>query len=132
MDFLGHALGISIYFTTLKTWFVVCGGRFNILNYGPLIETNNGYAPTPNGQSVRVRRLINSTPLMAVYHCVRPNMWPYIIVSDLTCGRIPVCQTRHVAVFQCVRPDMWPYSSVSDQTCGRIPVCQTRHVAVFQ
>jgi len=26
------------------------------MHYGPLIETNNMYAPTPNGQSVRVRR----------------------------------------------------------------------------
>jgi len=34
----------------------MCGGRSSILQYGALMETNNLYAPTPNGQSVRVRR----------------------------------------------------------------------------
>ena len=34
----------------------MCGGRSNNLHYGTLIETNNMYAPTPNGQSIRVRR----------------------------------------------------------------------------
>jgi len=29
----------------------MCGGRSSILHYGPLIETNYLYAPTPNGQS---------------------------------------------------------------------------------
>jgi len=29
----------------------MCGGRSSILHYGPLIVTNNLYAPTPNGQS---------------------------------------------------------------------------------
>ena len=29
----------------------MCGGRSSILHYGPLIETNYRYAPTPNGQS---------------------------------------------------------------------------------
>ena len=29
----------------------MCGGRSSILYYGPLIETNYLYAPTPNGQS---------------------------------------------------------------------------------
>ena len=29
----------------------MCGGRSRILHYGPLIETNYLYAPTPNGQS---------------------------------------------------------------------------------
>jgi len=28
----------------------MCGGRSSILHYGPLIETNNLYVPTPNGQ----------------------------------------------------------------------------------
>ena len=28
----------------------MCGGRSSILHYGPLIETNYLYAPTPNGQ----------------------------------------------------------------------------------
>jgi len=28
----------------------MCGGRSSILHYGPLIETNNLYAPTPTGQ----------------------------------------------------------------------------------
>ena len=30
----------------------MCGGRSSILHYGPLIEINKLYAPTPNGQSV--------------------------------------------------------------------------------
>jgi len=30
----------------------MCGGRSSILHYGPLIETNYLYAPTPNGQSL--------------------------------------------------------------------------------
>jgi len=34
----------------------MCGGRSSILHFGQLIETNDLYAPTPNGQSVRVRR----------------------------------------------------------------------------
>jgi len=29
----------------------MCGGRSSILHYGPLIEINYLYAPTPNGQS---------------------------------------------------------------------------------
>jgi len=37
----------------------MCGGRSSILQYGPLIETNTLYAPTPNG-NVRVRRKINA------------------------------------------------------------------------
>jgi len=28
----------------------MCGGHSSILHYGPLIETNYLYAPTPNGQ----------------------------------------------------------------------------------
>jgi len=28
----------------------MCGGRSSILDYGPLIETNNMYTPMPNGQ----------------------------------------------------------------------------------
>ena len=28
----------------------MCGGRSSILYYGPLLETNYLYAPTPNGQ----------------------------------------------------------------------------------
>jgi len=28
----------------------MCGGRSSILHYGPIIETNYLYAPTPNGQ----------------------------------------------------------------------------------
>jgi len=31
--------------------FVMCGGHSSILHYGPLIETNYLYAPTPSGQS---------------------------------------------------------------------------------
>jgi len=29
----------------------MCGGRSSILHYGPLMDTNYLYAPTPNGQS---------------------------------------------------------------------------------
>jgi len=29
----------------------MCGGRSSIMHYGPLIEINYLYAPTPNGQS---------------------------------------------------------------------------------
>jgi len=29
----------------------MCGGHSSILHYGPQIETNYLYAPTPNGQS---------------------------------------------------------------------------------
>jgi len=35
---------------TLGTWFVMCDGRFSILHYGPLRETNNLYTLTPNLQ----------------------------------------------------------------------------------
>jgi len=35
----------------------MCGGRSSTLHYGTLIELNNLYAPTPNGQSVQLRRL---------------------------------------------------------------------------
>ena len=28
----------------------MCGGRSSILHYGPLIETNNLFAPTPMGK----------------------------------------------------------------------------------
>jgi len=41
---------------TLCTLNIMCGRRCSILHYGPLIETNNMYAPTPNGKTVRVRR----------------------------------------------------------------------------
>ena len=41
--------------STLKTWFVMCGGRSGILHYGPLIEINSLYAPPPNG-NVQVLR----------------------------------------------------------------------------
>jgi len=41
---------------TLGTLYIMCGGRCSILHYGPLIKTNNMYAPTPNGQTVQVRR----------------------------------------------------------------------------
>jgi len=50
---------------TLKTWFVMCGGRSSILHYGPLIETNNLIAPNPwnpNWQSVRERRSTKAMP----------------------------------------------------------------------
>jgi len=33
----------------------MCGGRFSILDYAPLIETNNLYAQTPSG-NVQVGR----------------------------------------------------------------------------
>ena len=35
----------------------MCGERSSILHYGPLVETDNMYAPTLNGQNARVRRL---------------------------------------------------------------------------
>jgi len=28
----------------------MCAGRFSVLHYGPLTETNNLYAPSPNGK----------------------------------------------------------------------------------
>ena len=40
----------AFHWARLRTWFVMCGGRSSILHYGPLIETNFLYAPTPNGQ----------------------------------------------------------------------------------
>jgi len=39
----------------------MCGGSSSILYYGPLIETNFMYAPTPNGQSPSAS--LNNTPL---------------------------------------------------------------------
>ena len=47
--------------STLKTWFVMCGGRSSVLHFGPLIEANNLYAPVQKG-NVRVRRKINAIP----------------------------------------------------------------------
>ena len=41
----------ALHWARLWPWFVMCGGRSSILHYGPLIETNYLYAPTPNGQS---------------------------------------------------------------------------------
>jgi len=38
----------ALHWARLKSWFVMCGGRSSILHYGPLIETNNLYAPTIN------------------------------------------------------------------------------------
>jgi len=40
----------ALHWARLRTWFVMCCGRSSILHYGPLIETNYLYAPTPNGQ----------------------------------------------------------------------------------
>ena len=40
----------------------MCGGRSSILHYGPLIETNNLYAPTPNGQSPSASLNKSNTP----------------------------------------------------------------------
>jgi len=40
----------------------MCGGRSSILHYGPLIETNNLYAPTPNGQSLIALLNKSNTP----------------------------------------------------------------------
>ena len=42
----------------------MCGGRSSILHYGPLIEINYLYAPTPNGQSPSASlNKSNTTPL---------------------------------------------------------------------
>jgi len=40
----------------------MCGGRSSILHYGPLMETNYLYAPTPNGQSPSASINKNNTP----------------------------------------------------------------------
>jgi len=40
----------ALHWARKRTWFAMCGGRSSILHYGPLIETNYLYAPTPNGQ----------------------------------------------------------------------------------
>jgi len=40
----------------------MCGGRSSILHYGPLIETNYLYAPTPNGQSPSASLNKSNTP----------------------------------------------------------------------
>jgi len=40
----------------------MCGGRSSILHYGPLIETNYLYAPTPNGQSQSASHNKSNTP----------------------------------------------------------------------
>jgi len=42
----------------------MCGGRSSILHYGPLIETNYLYAPTPNGQSPSASLNKSNTPLV--------------------------------------------------------------------
>jgi len=55
---------------TLKNWFVMCGGRSSILHYGPLIETNNLYAPTPNGQSPSASLNKSNTPPAFAYEAV--------------------------------------------------------------
>jgi len=44
-----------VYHCFTRTWFGMCGGRTTILPYGSLIDNNNLYAPTPNG-NVRMRR----------------------------------------------------------------------------
>jgi len=44
----------------------MCGGRSSILHYGPLIETNYRYAPTPNGQSERVAKQKQYTLLVGI------------------------------------------------------------------
>jgi len=45
----------ALHWARYRTWFVMCGGRPSIVNYGLLIQANNLYAQTPNG-NVRVRR----------------------------------------------------------------------------
>jgi len=44
----------------------MCGGRSSILHYGPLIETNYLYAPTPNGQSPSASLNKSNTPIVSV------------------------------------------------------------------
>jgi len=53
--FPGKCSRVSVLYTGHVKEPGLCGGRTSILHYGPLIETNNLYAPTPNG-NVRVRR----------------------------------------------------------------------------
>jgi len=63
-----HPCISAIHWARKRTWFVMCGGRSSILYYGPPSETNNLFAPTPNG-NVRVRREINAkhpTPLTVI------------------------------------------------------------------
>ena len=50
---------------TFKNLFFMCGGRSSILHYGPLIETNYLYVPTPNGQSPSASLNKSNNP-----HCV--------------------------------------------------------------
>jgi len=43
---------------------VMCGGRPNILHYGPLKQINFMYAPTPNGQSPSASLNKSNTPTL--------------------------------------------------------------------
>jgi len=52
----------ALHWARYRTWFVMCGGRSSILHYGPLIETNYLYAPTPNGQSPSASLNKSNTP----------------------------------------------------------------------
>ena len=47
----------------------MCGGRSSILHYGPLIETNYLYAPTPNGQSPSVSLNKSNTTTNSLNYC---------------------------------------------------------------
>ena len=46
----------------------MCVGRSSILGYGPLIETNYLYAPTPNGQSPSASLNKCNTPVDVFEH----------------------------------------------------------------
>ena len=52
----------ALHWARLRTWFVMCSGRSSILHYGPLIETNFLYGPTPNGQSPSASLNKSNTP----------------------------------------------------------------------
>jgi len=52
----------ALHWARYRTWFVMCGGRSSILHYGPLKETNNLYAPTPNGQNPSASLNKSNTP----------------------------------------------------------------------
>ena len=74
----------------------MCGGRFSILHYGPLIETNYMYAPTPNGQNLSASLNKSNAPrLKADLHF--DNVMTHItrsgeILKMYTCPRTTDCK----------------------------------------
>ena len=56
----------------------MCGGRSSILHYGPLIETNYLYAPTPSG----LLNKSNTPPVKLQFFCTK--LWLQVnLICDL-------------------------------------------------